>query len=201
MLRVRNPDHTRELLLDAAEREIHLHGFQGASLARLLAETGLTKGAFYHHFPSKQALGYAIVEERLNQMITGMWIEPLRQHTNPLLGMIAVIREASEQLGDELVRMGCPLNNLAQEMSPIDEGFRQRIARVYDRWHRSIVEGLLRGQGAGLVRTDIDCDAVARFIIASIEGALGMAKNAQNPAILVQCGVALSGYINSLQQA
>ena len=68
---------TRELLLGAAAREIHAHGFQAASLSRILAETGVTKGALYHHFPSKLALGYAVVDECYAPRLRKHWIDPL----------------------------------------------------------------------------------------------------------------------------
>lgn len=53
-------DLTRDKLLQAAFNEIHLHGFQAASIANILRDTGLTKGALYHHFPTKQELGLEI---------------------------------------------------------------------------------------------------------------------------------------------
>jgi AcrR family transcriptional regulator len=200
MLRQRNPDQTRERLLDAAMQEFHLHGFQAASLKRILEDTGLTKGALYHHFPTKQALGYAVVEERLTTFIHEIWIAPLKQYRDPIDGLIEVIRQARESMGDDiLLRLGCPLNNLAQEMSSIDEGFRQRIHDVYMLWHRSIVEALSRGQGAGLVREDIDCDNVAMFIVATIEGAVGMAKNARREDIVVGTMRAVFDYLESLR--
>ncbi|MCD4689472.1 MAG: TetR/AcrR family transcriptional regulator, partial [Desulfuromonadaceae bacterium] len=75
----RNSDHTRQTILDAAAQEIHLHGFQAASLSRILATTGLTKGALYHHFPNKQALGYAVLEEDILVRGRAIWISPLEQ--------------------------------------------------------------------------------------------------------------------------
>jgi TetR/AcrR family transcriptional repressor of nem operon len=200
MLRQRNPDQTRESLLDAAAQEIHQHGFQAASLKRILENTGFTKGALYHHFPTKQALGYAVVEERLSALIREIWIEPLRTYQDPIEGMKAVIHQARSSIGDDtLLTLGCPLNNLAQEMSSIDEGFRQRIHNVYTIWHRSIVEALCRGQGAGIVRDDIDSDSVAMFIISTIEGAVGMAKNAQRDEILVSTMRAAFDYLDSIR--
>jgi len=56
------PD-TRSKILFAAYKEIHLHGFQAASLNNILAHTGVTKGALYHHFPNKTELGYAVIDE------------------------------------------------------------------------------------------------------------------------------------------
>ena len=61
--KLRDPQRTRERLLQAAFREVYHSGFQGAGLDTILASTGVTKGALYHHFGSKEALGYAIVEE------------------------------------------------------------------------------------------------------------------------------------------
>ena len=54
---------TRQEILESAFQEIHRNGFQAASLTSILERTGVTKGALYHHFPNKQALGYAVLEE------------------------------------------------------------------------------------------------------------------------------------------
>ena len=51
--RTRDPEGTRAILVESAFREIHAHGYAGASLDRILANSGVTKGALYHHFKSK----------------------------------------------------------------------------------------------------------------------------------------------------
>src|SRR5438876_437655 len=60
--KLRDPERTRERLLQAASREIYRSGFQSASLDIILASIGVTKGALYYHFKNKEALGYAMVE-------------------------------------------------------------------------------------------------------------------------------------------
>jgi len=55
--RTRDPERTRERLLQAAFREIHRSGFQSAGIDTILAATNVTKGALYYHFESKEALG------------------------------------------------------------------------------------------------------------------------------------------------
>jgi AcrR family transcriptional regulator len=62
-IRLRDPERTRERLLQAASREVYRLGFQSARLDTILAAAGVTKGALYYHFDSKEALGYAVVEE------------------------------------------------------------------------------------------------------------------------------------------
>jgi len=57
--------------LNAASREIYRSGFQSASLDTILASTGVTKGALYYHFKSKEGLGYAVVEEVIGPEANG----------------------------------------------------------------------------------------------------------------------------------
>ena len=60
---------TRQIILQAAFDEIYAHGFQAASLTKILSTTGVTKGALYYYFPNKLTLGYAVVDEILKLQI------------------------------------------------------------------------------------------------------------------------------------
>jgi len=125
----RNPDQTRQRILQAAFMEMYRSGFQGMRLDEVIAATQLTKGALYHHFPNKRALGYAVVDEMIIPTVDAVWLQPLKNAADPLQGLIDVIEQMpdNEHKPPEMKRYGCPLNNLAQEMSPLDEGFRQRL--------------------------------------------------------------------------
>ena len=72
--RFRDPERTRARLLQAAFREVHRSGFQSAGIDTILAATNVTKGALYHHFDSKEALGYAIVEEIVAKFVRDRWL-------------------------------------------------------------------------------------------------------------------------------
>jgi TetR/AcrR family transcriptional regulator, transcriptional repressor for nem operon len=136
MKRLRDPRRTRQVLLQATFREVYRSGFQSTGLDTILAATGVTKGALYHHFDSKEALGYALVDEVIAGQTRDKWVRPLDRSTDPIGTLIAVVRGTSLRIED--VRCGCPLNNLAQEMSPLDEHFRKRLARVFDDWQEGI---------------------------------------------------------------
>src|ERR1700758_664578 len=82
--KARDPERTRERLLQAAFREVHRSGFQSASVDAILAATNVTKGALYHHFESKEALGYAVVDEVLATIMRDKWLRPLKQAKNPV---------------------------------------------------------------------------------------------------------------------
>ena len=180
-MRRRNPERTRELLLHAAFREIYRSGFQSAGVDTILAATNVTKGALYYHFDSKEALGHAVIEEIIAPSLRDRWLQPLRNGANPIDVLIGIVGATSVQ--PDVVRGGCPLNNLAQEMSPLDEGFRKRLARVFDQWQENTAMALRRGQSQGKVRRDLDPEETASFLIAMYEGYVMLAKNAQDPKV------------------
>jgi AcrR family transcriptional regulator len=194
----RNPKNTRLRILKAAFQEIHRHGYQGMRVDNVLKNTGLKKGALYHHFSSKQELGYTVFEELIQTRITELSIAPLKKFTDPLEGIHTLFEQLGTVWSDEFFTLGCPLNNLAQEMSPIDEGFRERIEKFFQYWKASIVEALKTGQEKGIVDISINTDDCAIFILASIEGTLGMTKNHQDKEIYYSCGRELKRYLNTL---
>ncbi|HZA91590.1 MAG TPA: TetR/AcrR family transcriptional regulator, partial [Gemmatimonadales bacterium] len=119
--RRREPDVTRERLLKAAFDEIYRRGFQAASLETILKEAGVTKGALYHHFPDKAALGHAVVDDMVADLLLERWLGVLaRQPGDPLTALQGMLKERVARLSPDEVELGCPLNNLAQEMSPLD---------------------------------------------------------------------------------
>src|SRR5713101_7434306 len=88
----RNPDLTRQSLLQAAFQEIYRSGFQAASLDNMLSKAGVTKGALYHHFGSKEELGYAVVDELIREHILDRWVRSLEKAENPIDALFAIVR-------------------------------------------------------------------------------------------------------------
>ena len=195
---IRDPDKTRRVLLEAAFDEIRVHGFQAASLSNILAKTNVTKGALYHHFPDKKRLGYAVIDEILDEIIRTKWIEPLTQG-DPINAMMQTLTTEGCAIASEKIFVGCPLNNLAQEVSSLDAGFRKRITRLFELWRQGISTALSRGQEEGIVHGGVDTHAAATFIVAAIEGCLGMAKSSNDIGLLHECGAGLMQYLETLR--
>jgi TetR/AcrR family transcriptional regulator, transcriptional repressor for nem operon len=179
----RQSDLTRSKLLERAFEEIHRNGFRAASLDSILADAGVTKGALYHHFENKAELGYAVVDEVVRPWMEQMW-RPALESANPIDAAILVIRERLKARSDMALTLGCPFNNLTQEMSSIDEGFRERLSGILHDWRNATAEALRRGQKNGTVCADVDARAAAAFVISSIEGCVGMAKASQSKEFL-----------------
>lgn len=194
------PD-TRGKILQAAYREIHRHGFQSASLSNILARTGVTKGALYHYFPNKTELGYAVVEEVISERIRLSFVKPLQSFENPIDGLIELISASGEAFSMTDIQLGCPLTALAQEMAPIDEGFRKRLIIIYEQWHGAIADSFQIAKDAGLIRDDIDPAIAAATIVATMEGALNAAKVAQDMKKLYLCGSGLIQYLQLIRKS
>lgn len=190
---------TRMKIMHAAFSEIHKNGFQGMRIDQVLKNTGLQKGALYHHFKGKQALGYAVLEELIEVRITELWITPLPNYDDPLLGITTLYENVGNTWSEEFLLLGCPLNNLAQEMSPIDEGFRERIKSFFTVWQQSISDALKNGQQSGIVDKNLNLEDCSLFILAIIESAYGVTKAHQNRELFFVCGRELSRYLNSLR--
>lgn len=175
-------------------------GFNASSLDSILAAAGVTKGALYHHFGSKQELGYAVVEERVRRLVHERYIEPFRQAEDPAEGLSRMGRHMEEELlKTGILSRGCPVNNLVQEMSGVDEGFRRRLSAILEEWKNTIADRIRRGQARGLIRLEVDAEALATFVVASYQGATGFAKNAQDIAPFTACRQALDAHLETLR--
>jgi AcrR family transcriptional regulator len=181
--KLRDPEGTRQRLLLAAFREVYRYGFQSAGIDAILAATNVTKGALYYHFESKETLGHAIIEEIVAEITRDRWLRPLEQSKdkNPIDALIAIVQAIPARPRD--VKRGCPLVNLTQEMSQLNEQFRKRLERIFQAWQESIATALQEGQHAGTVRSDLIPEETASFLIAMVEGYEVLAKNAQDAKV------------------
>jgi TetR/AcrR family transcriptional regulator, transcriptional repressor for nem operon len=184
--RLHNPERTRERLLQAAFREVHKVGFQSAGIDTILAATNVTKG-------------HAIIEEIIAEITRGRWMLPLQRTTdkNPIDALIGIVEAIPARPRD--VRSGCPLANLAQEMSQLDEQFRKRLEKIFDAWQEEIALALRRGQSQGIVRRDLAPEETASFLIAMVEGYQVLAKNAQDATVWNMGIRNITGWLDSLR--
>ncbi|HTX42790.1 MAG TPA: TetR/AcrR family transcriptional regulator [Acidobacteriaceae bacterium] len=186
-------------MIRAAYQEILRSGVRSADIDAILSAARVTKGALYHHFESKEAIGYAVVDEVIAGMTRDKWVSPLGDARDPVDALIGIVLAAS--LRPEDIEYGCPLNNVSQEMSPIDEGFRKRTAAIFGDWHRAIAAALRRGQAIGQVRSDVDVEEAAAYVIALYEGFTSLAKNSQDARVVQTGQKGMIRFLESLRAA
>lgn len=197
--KTRNLEQSRKEILDVAFIEVLHHGFQGVSVDDIVSKTSLTKGAFYHHFPTKLDLGYALVDDVVKPMIIDRWITPLSQYANPLKGIVELMNQRIGGMDPSLMRLGCPLNNLVQEMAPVDHGFNKRLQAALALWITELEVHLKRGKKTGFVRKDVNTRQVAHFVVMAHEGMFGLLKGLNNPGLFEVLFAPFKSYLRTIE--
>lgn len=196
---MRNAQKTREKLVRTAYEQMHEHGFQGMRVDQVLKQAGLQKGAFYHHFSSKTELGYAVVEEEISALLETVWFARIAEINDPVTEIPLMLETLGERVTPLMRKHGCPLNNLAQEMSNLDSGFRKRIAVSFKLWIDTLAKKLDEAKSKKYIRSDVDSQAVSRFIVAVIEGCISITKVEKADEQYAACISQVSIYLKSLQ--
>jgi TetR/AcrR family transcriptional regulator, transcriptional repressor for nem operon len=179
---------TRDQILDTATRLIHLRGYHGTSLDDVLSGSGVGKGNFYYHFKSKEELAYAIIDRVVDAFIART-LEPIFADTaaDPIMQIHAFLDRVVDTHRQRNCVGGCPLGNLASELSDVHEGFRRRLAGIFTEWHGRLTEALERGQARGRVRQNCAPADGAQFLVASLEGAILLAKVTKDISVMEKC--------------
>jgi AcrR family transcriptional regulator len=200
MARSRSPEETRQAILGAAFQEFYKNGFQGGSVNKIVEAAGITKGALFHHFAGKRELAFAVIDEIIAPILQQRWLKPFAESCDPIASLQQTIRQlVRNDIKSGTFLQGCPLNNLAQEMSPLDEGFRERIDGLYDTWRKGIAAAMTTGRAAGKVRKDASPGEVAALVVAGQMGIWGTGKSSRNEDLMMQAGDALCGYLETLK--
>ena len=195
--KVREGRSTREAILEAASRLIHVHGYNHTSLDDVLRDSGVGKGNFYYYFKSKEDLGYAILDQIigsfLERTLEPCFSDPEGQALAQIrcfLDRLLEVQRASNCVG------GCPLGNLAAELSDVHEGFRARLASVFAAWRERLTEVLRTAQSRGTVDGTCRPEAVADFLVASLEGAILLTKLTKDIAVMERCVAETKRYLS-----
>ncbi|MCU0626050.1 MAG: TetR/AcrR family transcriptional regulator [Gemmatimonadaceae bacterium] len=184
----------RAQILDAAAMLISRQGFSATSVEDVIRESGLSgKSHFYHYFRSKEELGYEVLDrqfERFAERGLAILREPMIDPLERLHLFIDALVAAQAERG---CQGGSPFGSLAAELADAHEGFRQRIALVFERWANQI-QSLLWEARPYLVE-DVDSGRLSRFIIATLEGALLMSRVKRDISVLEGIAIDLKRFV------
>ncbi len=168
-------ERTREYIIQRAAEVFNTHGYAGTSLSDIMRLTGLEKGGIYNHFGSKDELAFAAFDYALAVTTERMRVI-FREHKHAVDRLIALIGYYYELARGEGLVGGCPILNTAIEA---DDAYPELKARAKDAM-RDLVDTVRRtlekGKERGEIRADADSERTATFFVASMEGALMMAK-------------------------
>jgi len=184
-----DPAGLRRKVLDAAFGMFQTQGYNGTSMQDLTKAIEVTGGALHHHFPTKRSIALAVFAERVAPAVRETWIDPVRAASSFGQGIQSVFDAIISSIDARGSTSGCPLNNLAMELSLADADFRQAANGIFREWQEALAERI-RETRAGRKMTKAARNDVAAFVVASYSGAMALAKAEQSTAPLrVAAGV------------
>jgi TetR/AcrR family transcriptional repressor of nem operon len=133
-----SPDHkeaTRRRMIETAGRRFKADGIDGSGIATLVADAGLTNGAFYGHFKSKDDLVASVVAQQLEDQVAGVNALPAGVES-----VDAFIREYLSPTHRDDPAGGCPSAALLDEIARADE----LTKRAYTDGARSMIDAIAR---------------------------------------------------------
>lgn len=191
---MRKGDKTREFIIMQAANIFNQQGYFGSSVSDIMRETGLRKGGIYNHFESKDELVLAAFDYAIQQ-VSKRYAHAIEGKSTPLEQLIALISVYDNIIEDPPLKGGCPLLNTAVESDDTHPVLREKAREAMDRWLRFIRIIIKKGIKLGEIRNNIDVDAVATFIVSTIEGGVMVSKLYQDSAYMHSIIDQLTHYI------
>jgi TetR/AcrR family transcriptional regulator, transcriptional repressor for nem operon len=185
---------TRTRILDCAATLIAERGFRRTSVDDVIHRASLSgKSHFYHYFKSKDELGLEVLSrqfemfaERGLAVLQEPMIDPIERLNVFIDSLVAVQAERG-------FRVGSPFGNLASEMADLHEAFRERLALVFGRWALQLET--LFGEMRPALADGVDARRLARFVIATLEGALLMSRVNRDAEMLLGIAADLKRFV------
>jgi TetR/AcrR family transcriptional repressor of nem operon len=181
--RRRNPEETREELLQATVRLILRQGFAATRVDEICAEAGVTKGAFFHHFPNKEAIGEAAIEW-WGRMGCGTYAPAWEDGESGPLERLHRMLDIMSGFTERKEPCVCVIGMMAQESAQANDGFREACDRHLQHWTGQVASLLAEAKAKLRPMEDFDPVTVAEFLNSLWQGSMLLAKTRGNPALI-----------------
>jgi len=168
---------TRQTILLKAFELIYQNGFQLTSVDTIIATTNVTKGAFFYHFKTKEEMGLALIQEVIKPAMEEGFVKPLAKATHPAQAIYAMMEHLLLTAPFFQVQYGCPAVNLVSELAATgDDAMSKALYALMNQCLSAVRSSFQRGQAIGSIRSNVDANAVADFVLAGYSGIRNMGK-------------------------
>jgi TetR/AcrR family transcriptional regulator, transcriptional repressor for nem operon len=174
----------KQEIIQVARKVIHSKGYQATSISDIMEAANIGKGQFYHYFSSKHDLGLIVVDDLVQNWNNQLFVDILSNSDDSVTKLNRMLKWAETSHAEMEVKYGCPMGNLAIEMSAQDKEFRVKIEEFFKHWIVSVAEVLKEMIRNQQLKDTIDPIKSATSMIAMIEGGILLMVNQQNIQVL-----------------
>lgn len=179
---------TKQRLLDSAQELMYSRSYSDVGVQEICKDAKVQKGSFYHFFSSKSALTVEVLEQLKMQMIENILLPAFAKDLTPSRRLERFVEYAYQyqvQLKNEYgYVLGCPMGNIALEMSTQDETIRKKVETLFESMFHVFVDVLDDAKQAGELEINADTTELAQAALAYGEGVLLLAKAKNDPEIV-----------------
>ncbi len=188
---------TREKLLETAQHLMLAKGYTATSVEEICEAADLTKGSFFHYFPSKEDLGKAVLDRYMKTMFQDAHNAPFFKKSDPLQRLYGYIDYMIELSKDPTRRSGCLLGNFAQVLTDTHPEIRTQCAAHFKFWADMLKQELDAAKAVYKVK-GLDTGTLADHFIALFEGSLILAKTRQDLDVVANSLFHFKNYLKSI---
>jgi AcrR family transcriptional regulator len=191
---------TKRLIIETSFDMFYLNGYNNTSIPDIMKKTNLTKGAFYHHFKNKLEIGKKVIEDILSIRIFNGFIKPLKENKSKSVSdlLVYVFTERIANFTEKEKALGCPANNMINEIGCSVHDFREPLRKLMDGWKDALINVIDLGKKNNEIKKEVDSNAAATYLICSFEGARGIRKIYNDDALFSSYLQAVKEYIKSI---
>lgn len=195
-----NPDRgdARNRLLDAARDVIRARGFTGTSVEDLCQAAEVTKGAYFHHFKSKDALGIAAADDWSAGTTAFFAAAPYHAPDDPLERVLAYVAFRKSIIEGEIAQFSCLVGTMVQEVYATSPAIREACGRSILGHAATLKADIEAARTKHRVSGSWTAESLARHTQTVIQGAFVMAKAGNDPALARESLDHLDQYIRLL---
>jgi AcrR family transcriptional regulator len=191
---------TRQNIIEKSLRLFCTKGYYNTSINDILTATGLTKGGFYGHFVSKEALWFAVYDEAM-RIWREVVFEGISAASDPLERIqILIENDIKNKLGNQVFEGGCFFHSMLVELAGQSAALSGHLMRGFDQLGGLLCAWLKQAHQQGRLKESLDFDAIARHIIIALNGTAALHACSHDPAILDQAVNELRFYVQQLQK-
>lgn len=190
--------HARRRLLEAARDLIRAKGFAATSVDDLCRTAEVTKGAFFHHFASKDDLGVAAACDWTDTTSAFFAAAPYHLPDDPLDRLLAYIAFRKAIIGEDVTQFSCLAGTMAQEIHALSPAIRDACGASILGHAATLEQDIRAAMQACGITGDWTAESLARHTQAVLQGAFVLAKAGNDPALARESLDHLQRYIRCL---